>query len=229
MKTITVQDSTADELIQIVTKIRSFLSDEATEDLRRQLVAPVVVNIVGGAGSGVGAGVGAGGIPLSVPGFQKVIHYVWDWSQRDKITLDTASMGGIGPKDILIVSFVPNGPVDNNNLASISATGFPSPNMGNMLTVCLSETPGTLYAPEPGTATDTSPTVTYGVGTVERYFWTQEPNAVALTPGRQYFINVAGRDQISASNPLGVPTAVPGRMYYPHCDFRLEAQKPSGH
>lgn len=215
-KTITITDVTVAELLNLL----GYLSPASRNDLQSQLAPSVVVQPHP-----------TGSIQdiARAAGFDKVIVRQWDWSAEVKVTIDTAWQGGIGTNGILVVPFIPTGPADNNNLAVMSATGYPAPNMGNALTVAISETPCCLYAPEPGTATDTSPTLQYGVGQVATYWATGKPTAVALVPGRQYYINVAGRSQISEQSPHGVSTVTPGAMGFPHCDFRFEAQKPSGH
>lgn len=163
-------------------------------------------------------------------GFSNCLVSHWEWATHDKITVDTSALGGIGPNGILVVTFTPNLPYDDNNLALISATGYPAPNMSNALTVCVSDQPCLLYADEPGTATDTSPTVVYGVGAVKKAsWWSTVLQGVALTPGVPMYINVAGRDRVSGNTPWGLPTARPELMGYPNCDLRLEAQKPPGH
>jgi hypothetical protein len=128
-----------------------------------------------------------------------------------------------------VVDFVPTGPADTiPNIAWISATGYPAPNMTNQLTVAISTSPCMLYAESPGSATDTSPTLTYGVGAVTSG-WASGPQDVSLTPGVRYYINVAGRANVTPSSPYGAATCVPGRLYYPYCDLRLEFAKPPGH
>ena len=178
---------------------------------------------------------GSGGNICAAYGFAKTIRSTWDWTSNSGhsldtyITSDTDGGVGLGPNGILVVDFVPTGPNDNvPNIALISATGYPAPNMTNVLTVAISTSPCTLYAENPGSASDTSPTVTYGVGAVNR-FWTGQTQDVALTPGVRYYINVAGRDRVTADSPYGTATCVPGRLYYPYCDIRLEFQKPARH
>jgi hypothetical protein len=85
-----------------------------------------------------------------------------------------------------------------------------------------------LYADAPGSATDNSATLSFGVGAVPVY-WASGPTAVSLTPGVRYYINVAGRNNVTAANPYGTSTCLPGRLYYPYCDVRLEFTKPVGH
>lgn len=187
------------------------------------------------------ASLGGGGPPgtgniCAEYGFSKTIRSTWDWGSNSHhrvdtyVSGDTAGGTGIGTNGILVVDFVPTGPSDGSpNLATISATGFPSPNMTNMLTVAISTSPCTLTAPVPGSATDTSPTVSFGVGAVPHYWATGAPAAVSLTPGTRYYINVAGRTNVDSNLPFGVETCVPGRLYYPFCEFRLEFAKPAGH
>lgn len=163
-------------------------------------------------------------------GFSKCLVKHWEWATEDHILVDTAWLGGITPNGILVVPFTPNLPVGHDVCAMASAVGYPAPNMGNMLTLCISETPCALYAAEPGTAVDNAPTVVFGVGTVSSApWWNPKPTAVALQPGVTYYINVAGRKDVSEASPWGTATALPGLLNYPACDFRLEAQKPRGH
>jgi len=167
-------------------------------------------------------------------GFSKTIYYNWDWSGAQVSKLDTISMSdmaggaGLGTNGILVVAFTPNFPADLNNLSAISVTGYPSPNMTNYLTLAISEQPCDLNPPAPAASTSSSATVAYGIGKVPVYWSTGAKVAAELTPGRQYYINVAGRDSIGPSTPYGLQTCVPG-LYYPACEIRLGLQKPPGH
>jgi len=178
----------------------------------------------------------SGGNICAANGFSKTIRSTWDWASNSAHSIDTYVASdtdggvGLGPNGIVVIDFVPTGPVDvNPNLAVISATGYPAPNMTNVLTASISTSPCTLYASAPGAASDTSPTLVYGVGAVPVYWATGEATAVSLTPGVRYYINVAGRTDVSANSPFGTQTCVPGRQLYPYCDFRVEFSKPSGH
>lgn len=161
-------------------------------------------------------------------GFSHALCYEWDWAVPIN-ALDTANIGRLGVNGILVVRFVPTGPVDKDNLASLSAVGHPAPNMMNELTMALSSQPCVLNAPFPGTSVGNSPSLTFGVGTVPISGFTGRPSAVALLPGTPYYINVAGRNNVSVSNPFGTPTAIPSGLNYPHAEVRVTLHKPSGH
>jgi hypothetical protein len=170
----------------------------------------------------------AGGTNLcAAQGFSKTIFYKWDWAGAQPSHLDTvyladmAGGSGLGTNGILVVEFTPNGPADFNNVSSISATGYPAPNLINTLTMAVSTQPCDLGAPWPASSSSTSPSVAYGVGTVVKP-WTGSKTAVELQPGTRYYLNVAGRDQSGANTCVGLPGGW-------NCDIRLSPQKPPGH
>jgi hypothetical protein len=177
----------------------------------------------------------SGGNICAAYGFSKTIRSTWDWASNSShsldtyVTPDTDGGVGIGTNGIVVVDFVATAPLDTTpHIGWASATGYPAPNMLNQLTISISTSPCTLYAPSPGSATDQSPFVTFGVGAVNGG-WASGPQDVSLTPGVRYYINVAGRSDVSASSPYGTATCVPGRTLYPYCDLRLEFSKPQGH
>lgn len=163
----------------------------------------------------------AGG--LSCPGFAKTILVNWDWASGMTKVDTFYTQNGLGTNGILVVPFIPTGPA-NNVLAQISATGYPSPSMENDQTLAISSQPcdlvGLVKSESP------SPTVRYVVGTSPLMFG--KPQGASLTPGGQYYINIAGRQNVSATSPSGTQTCVPGGNY-PFCDVRLSVQKPTGH
>jgi len=55
---------------------------------------------------------------------------------------------------------------------------------------------------------------------VQTRWWDGKPTALSLTPGTQYYINVAGRNG-------GAQTCVPGAFGL--CELRLALRKPIGH
>jgi len=178
----------------------------------------------------------SGGNICAAYGFTKTIRSTWDWASNSAhhidtyVTSDTDGGVGLGTNGILVVDFVATGPLDSVPiLGFLDAIGYPAPNMGNMLTAAISTSPCMLYADDPGSATDNSPTLSYGVGAVPHFWSTGAATALSLTPGVRYYINVAGRANVSASSPYGTSTCLPGGYYYPYCDLRLEFTKPVGH
>jgi hypothetical protein len=191
------------------------------------------VPVASTSGGGGGGGPPPGAVSCASQGFAKTIFYNWDWA-GNVTHLDTAFMtdtsggAGLGTNGILVVAFTPTSPADVNNLTSISASGYPSPNMGNNLTLAISTRACDLNPAAFATSTSSGPTLRYGVGSVPTSWISGQPIAVALTPGTTYYINVAGRDSVGPSTPNGAQTCTPG-LYYPYCDIRLGLQKPPGH
>jgi len=197
--------------------------------------SPLTATVPGAStgGGGGGGGTPPGAVSCASQGFAKTIFYNWDWT-GNVTHLDTAFMtdtsggAGLGTNGILVVAFTPNSPADVNNLTSISASGYPSPNMGNNLTLAISTRACDLNPAAFATSTSSGPTLRYGVGSVPTSWISGQPIAVALTPGTTYYINVAGRDSVGPNTPNGAQTCTPG-LYYPYCDIRLGLQKPPGH
>ena len=141
----------------------------------------------------------SGGNICAAYGFSKTIRSTWDWASNSGhridtyVTSDTDGGMGLGTNGILVVDFVPTGPSDSiPNLALVSATGFPAPNMTNVLTVAISTSPCTLYADSPGSATDTSPTVPFGVGAVPHY-WASGTRNGGVSHARSALLHQRGR------------------------------------
>ena len=166
-------------------------------------------------------------ISCAAQGFSKTLVVPWNWA-TSIAQIDTWANTGMGTNGILVVPFTPTGPADVNNLSAVSASSYPAGQVVAPITVSISSTPCELYAPAPGTAKGIDAVkVKYGVGTVGTVFG--KPNAVALTPGVKYYVNVAWRDNVSASNLYGTQTCVAGADFYPNCNVRLGLSKPAGH
>lgn len=176
--------------------------------------------------------VGGGTNLCADKGFSKTIFYNWDWAAAPISKLDTWTMAdttggtGLGTNGILVVAFTPNGPADTDNTATLAATEYPGTSTISPMTLAISTSPCELNVAAPGTSTATSPAVQYGVGTVT-IPWTGIPSAVALTPGVQYYINVARRDNVAAATPYGAQTCAAPQSGV--CDIRLQVQKPPNH
>lgn len=171
------------------------------------------------------SGGGGSTISCAAQGFSKTLVYNWNWATTTQVTLDTYSMAdtaggiGLGANGILVIPFVPTTPADTDNLSFVDAIGYPAPNQTNVMTLAISTVPCDLSAPNPASSVSYAPTVTYGVGTVTPP-WTGIPTATALTPGVQYYINVAGRSGAT-------PTCVVGAIG--NCEMRVALRKPPGH
>ena len=210
--TVEIEQSTADEVTQWVSGIRSYASPETTADW----LEAVGMTPPNGGGE-------LGEIPDSVEGFDKVISGAWDWA-AGKLKVDTHTKGGIGCNGIVIYSFTPTGP-DDGVAATASVAGYPAPNMGNVITLCISKTPGVLYEPSPAMSDGQNPTLNYCLG-MPKNSWTLQLEADVT-----YYLNVAGRKECTADNPAGVASCVQDAlgMFKPDgsaCDFRLEANVP---
>lgn len=231
-KTVTVQQSTADEITQWMSGgIRTYPSPEAAADWLAQVVPPVVV--LPPPGDWQPAAIAA----ALAAGFDSAICLEWDWtSPHPPSYIDSwdkpNSAGGTGleTNGIMILRFIPNHPADNNNQTIITTIGYKPPNMGNETTMAIATTPATLLVPQPGTSTGTGPTLNIGVGTVANSGLTGKPSAVALIPGVAYHLNVAGRTDVRQGNPFGTPTCVPSVTWpNPRGEVRVTLRKPPGH
>ena len=173
----------------------------------------------------VGAVVGG----LSCPGFAKTLFVNWDWaSSLSKVDTYT-TQGGLGTNGILVIPFTPTGPADNV-MVQLSATNYPASNMVNSKRLAISTQPCDLNPSAAGaTAQGSSPSLSYVVGTAPVNFINGQPTGASLTPGVQYYINIAERNGINGSLPNGNQTCIPGGTFYPNCELRLTLQKPSGH
>lgn len=177
------------------------------------VVPPIVppVNPPGGAWDGTCPSVNG------LPAFDRVNYVEWNWAASPShIDLQMRT------NDIAVIGFVATGPADVNNVTSTSATGYPAPNLINTITLAISTKPCDLTPAEPGSSSSTSPTISYGVGSVPIPWATHRPTAVALVPGGRYFLNVANRDQYGMPTCVNLPTGW-------NCDVRLSPQKPPGH
>jgi hypothetical protein len=182
-----------------------------------------------------GTGPGSGSTNLcAAQGFSKTIYRAWNWATEGNLVLDTVTMKdqaggtGIGTNGILVVEFTPTSPADVDNLARISVTEYPGNSVVTQRTLAISTQPCDLVGLVPGPATNTtSPKLDYGVGTVTNSAFSGKPKGVAVTPGVQYFINIAGRSGVSATSPSGSQSCFPSSSQV--CDVRASLFKPSGH
>jgi hypothetical protein len=148
--------------------------------------------------------------------FSHAILFEWDW-QRGGLVFDTAAMGQVRERGIVIISFVPTSArVRNGVLAQATAIGYPAPNQGNQLSMSLSAQPCDFTVAAPALSVGDSPTIPYCVGSPPVSWWNQQPQAVGLTAGQRYYLNCTGRD-----------TYQPG--VHGSGEFRVEARVPQGH
>jgi hypothetical protein len=186
-------------------------------------------NAGGDAAATTSVQVGGGGPSISCTeqGFSKTLVVPWDWGgSLGGFDTYLPAYGGMGTNGIVVVPFTPTPPADVNNVTRIAATPYPGGQVNARITVAISDTPCDLTPPSPGSSSGIdSVTVSYGVGTVPLQFGV--PSAVALTPGVQYYINVAWRTKVKGMSDLQ-NTCVPGPNY-PNCNLRVTLSKPSGH
>jgi len=174
----------------------------------------------------VGAVTGA----ISCPGFTKTLVVNWDW-ESSLAKVDTwQTQGGLGTNGILVIPFTPTGPADNVDV-KFQATNYPAAQMVNTKRLAISTQPCDLNPSAPASiASGTTPSLTYVVGTAPVNYINGLPTAASLTPGVQYYLNIAERKNVTASLPSGTPTCVPtAGSFYPACELRVTLQKPSGH
>jgi hypothetical protein len=177
----------------------------------------------------VQVGAATGGIACS--GFNKTVVVNWDWNSNNLNTVDTyaSASTSIGTNGILVIPFTPTLPA-NDAVAQLSITQYPGTQMVNSKRVAISTQPCDLNpSAAMSTAQGTTPKLFYVVGTAPVSNLTGQPQAASLQPGVQYYINVAERNYITALNPQGTQTCVPGGSFYPACELRIQVQKPSGH
>ena len=191
------------------------------------------VTATNGTGSGqasksvqVGAVTGA----ISCPGFTKTLVVNWDWASSLSKVDTYQTQGGLGTNGILVIPFTPTGPADNVEV-KFSAANYPAANMVNTKRLAISTQPCDLNPSEPASvASGSTPSLAYVIGTAPVNFINGLPSAASLTPGVQYYLNVAERKGVTANLPSGTQTCVPtAGSFYPACELRLSLQKPTGH
>ena len=171
---------------------------------------------------------------ISCPGYSKTVVVNWDWGNSSLTKIDTwQTQNGLGTNGILVVPFIPTGNADNI-VAQLSVTNYPASQMVNTKRLAISTQPCDLNPPQvAGSAAmavgGSTPTVYYVLGTSPVSGITGKPTAVALTPGVQYYINLAERQGVNGADPDGTQSCVQGQQFYPNCELRLSLGKPSGH
>jgi hypothetical protein len=112
-------------------------------------------------------------------------------------------------------------------VVQLSATNYPAGNMINTKRLSISKTPCDLNPPEPVSAiTGSTPSLSYVVGTAPISQISGRPQAASLTPGEQYYVNIAERSDVSSTSPLGTQSCISGYQFYPNCELRITLQKP---
>jgi hypothetical protein len=163
---------------------------------------------------------------LSCPGFSKTLFVNWDWASTLSRVDTYVTQGGIGTNGILVIPFIATGPADNIAV-QLSATNYPASQMINTKRLAISRTPCDLNPPEPASAvTGSTPSLSYVVGTAPISAITGKPQAASLTPGDQYYVNIAERSGVNNANPFGTQSCISGYQFYPNCELRITLQKP---
>ena len=166
------------------------------------------------ASNGTGSGAGVEGAcrsvqlsaALSCPGFNKTIVVNWDWSNGSLAKIDTwQTQNGLGTNGILVVPFIPTGP-PTTSWRSSARRITPRPRWSTRSdwrfrrSLAISNPPRVA-----GSATwlSAAPPRRFTMSSERRPVSgiTGKPTAVALTPGVQYYINIAGRQGVTATDP----------------------------
>jgi hypothetical protein len=172
-------------------------------------------------------------------GFAKTIYYKWDWAAFPS-KIDTQSMTdmagalGIGPNGILVIEFTPTEPHNPGTgtnpypyMSHVDVTPYPGgAGRPTNVTLAISTAACDLNPPAPATGTSSSMSMPYGVGPVQIPWATGKPTAVSVMPGTTYYINVAPRENISATS-IGTPTCSSSVVGV--CDLRFSFFKPGQH